>query len=202
MNLPVHIESKHLFKPSPKVSVYYPLVAKLPDSSVQKKMNLDIISQSNNLVIDQGFYNENLVEMIGYFEIKNNQRAILSLSLIVYSFTGGAHGITICKPLTFDVATGKLYSLKDLFKQNSDYVKVLSTIIARKIREWEIPVLEEFREIRVDQDFYIADHCLVIFFQVYEITPYVYNFPYFPIPIKDIENIIRPGGPLEIMLPF
>lgn len=165
-------------------------------------MNKDIISQVNNLVIDQGFYNDILVEMIGHFEIKNNQRAILSLSLIVYSFTGGAHGLTICKPLTFDVTTEKLYSLKDFFQPNSDYQKVLSVIIARKIREWDIPLLEEFKEIRGDRDFYIADHCLVIFFQVYEIAPYAYNFPSFPIPILDIESIIRPGGPLEIMLPF
>lgn len=202
MNLPIRIETKHISKHSPNVNVYYPIVTNLPHPHIEKKINADIITLLNKLLIEQGFYNENLVEMIGYFEIKNNQRGILSLSLIVYSFTGGAHGLTICKSLTFDVTTGKQYTLNDLFKHNSEYIKVLSTIIREKIEVWKVPTFEELKEIRSDQDFYIADHCLVIFFQVYEITPYVYNFPYFPIPIKDIENIIRPSGPLEIMLPF
>lgn len=202
VNLPTHIESKLIFKSSPSVKVYYPVVTKLAQPHLEKKINADIITVLNKMLIEQGFYNENLIEMIGYFEIKNNQRNILSLSLIVYSFTGGAHGLTLCKSLTFDVTSGKLYSLKDLFKPSSNYVQVLSEIIGKKIDVWEVPTLEKFKEIRTDQDFYIADHCLVTFFQVYEITPYVYNFPYFPIPIKDIENIIRPDGPLEKMLPF
>ena len=154
------------------------------------------------MVIELGFYDENLIEMVGEFEIKTNERQILSLTLTVYSFTGGAHGMTLVKSLSFNVTTGKHYELNDLFLPDSDYVTRLSAIIKPKIDDWDIPILEEFTQIRKDQDFYLADHSLVIYFQLYEISPYVAGFPYFPIPILDIQDIIQPNGPLEILLPF
>jgi len=141
-------------------------------------------------------------EMVAGFEIKNNQRNILSLNLIVYSFTGGAHGMTIIKSLTFDTTTGKEYTLNELFKIGSDYEKVLFSIISKDIKKWHIDLLGDFKSIRIDQDFYIADTSLVIYFQLYEITPYASGFPYFPIAILDISDIIRPEGPLNRMMSF
>jgi len=202
MDLPVRLETKRIQKSSPKLNVLYPIVTNLPYPAIEKKINGDIITHLNKMLIEQGLYNENLVEIIGNYEVKTNERGILSLTLTVYSFSGGAHGLTIIQSLTFDVTTGKQYALKDLFKPSSNYVDVLSKIISKKIVEWDVPLLVEFTGIRPDQDFYIADHSLIIYFQVYELTPYVYGFPYFPIAIKDIEHIIRQDGPLNKMLPF
>ncbi|WP_368073024.1 RsiV family protein [Virgibacillus salinus] len=50
-----------------------------------------------------------------------------------------------------------------------------------------------------DQDFYIADKALVIYFQLYEITPYVFGFPMFPISVYAIKDIINEDGPLGRM---
>ncbi|MFJ7828256.1 DUF3298 and DUF4163 domain-containing protein [Psychrobacillus sp. NPDC096623] len=202
MDLPVRIETKYIRKSSPKVDVTYPLVTNLTHPALEKKINADILHELNKLLIEQGFYNEHLLELIGYYEIKTNERGVLSLSLIVYSFTGGAHGLTVSKSLTFDIKTGKQYVLSVLFKPVSNYVKVLSDMIEKKMVEWNVPLLEDFTQIRSDQDFYIADHSLVVYFQVYELTPYVYGFPYFPISIKDLEEIVREGGILEKMIPF
>lgn len=202
MNLPVRIETKYIRKSSPNINVYYPLVTNLHHPAVEKKINADIIHVLNQLLIVQGFYNELLVEMVGTYEIKTNERGVLSLSLTVYSFAGGAHGHTITKSLTFNVKTGKQYVLSELFKQDSNYVKTLSEMINKKMVEWDAPLIEDFTQIRTDQDFYIADHSLVIYFQLYELTPYAYGFPYFPISIKDLDGIIREGGILEKMLPF
>ena len=47
------------------------------------------------------------MRLSAYYEIKNNQRGILSILLTVYTFSGGAHGLTVCKSITFDVTTGK-----------------------------------------------------------------------------------------------
>ena len=202
IELPVRIETKYIKKSSPNIDVNYPHVTNLTHPAIEKKINSDIIHELNKLLIEQGFYNEHLVEMIGYYEIKTNERGVLSLSLVVYSFTGGAHGLTVSKSLTFDVKTGKQYVLSELFKPDSNYVKVLSEMIEKKMLEWDVPLLEEFSQIRSDQDFYIADHSLIIYFQVYELTPYVYGFPYFPITIKDLKEIVREGGILEKMIPF
>jgi len=156
----------------------------------------------NKLLIEQNFHEKDLVEMDASYEIKNNQRGILSLNLIVYSFTGGAHGMTIIKSMTFDTTTGKQYTLNDLFQKGSNYEKELSIIISEDIKKWGIQLLGKFDGIRGDQDFYIADTSIVIYFQLYEITPYVWGFPYFPIPILDIQDIITQDGPLNRMMSF
>ncbi|MBO0586271.1 DUF3298 domain-containing protein [Sporosarcina sp. E16_8] len=202
MDLPVSIATKRLPHALKDVKVYYPVVTQLPNQNAQSTINHAIITTLNNILVEQSFYDKDLVELLAYFELKNNQRGILSLNLIVYSYTGGAHGMTIIKSLTFDTKNGKQYELKDLFKKGSDYKKKLSDIINRRIKDWNIDVLEPFKEIRSDQDFYIADTSLVIYFQLYEITPYYWGFPYFPIPIKDLADIINPDGPLDRMMSF
>ena len=202
MDLPVAIGYKILQKAKPKINVYYPFVIGLANIQAEMKINSAIVSTLNSTMVELGYHDPNLQEMVGEFEIKTNERNILSLTLTVYAFTGGAHGMTIVKALSFDVTTGQQYELKDLFKPDSDYVTVLSKIIEQKIKDWEIQLLEPFTQIRPDQDFYFADHSLVIYFQLYEITPYAWGFPYFPIPILDIQDIIQPGGPLEKLLPF
>ncbi|CAM3146566.1 DUF3298 DUF4163 domains-containing protein [Filibacter tadaridae] len=203
MDFPVSIVTKKLPHASPNVNVYYPTVMHLQDFTVQRKINHAIISTLNEILIEQNFYDTNLVELQAYYELKTNQRGILSLNLIVYSFTGGAHGMTIIKSLTFDVKTGKQYDLKDLFKPGSDYQKKLSSIIRKRITDWKTILLDPpFKGIRSDQNFYIADTSIVIYFQLYEIAPYSSGFPYFPIPILDIADIVRSNGPLERMMSF
>ncbi|MDS9471812.1 DUF3298 and DUF4163 domain-containing protein [Sporosarcina pasteurii] len=202
MDFPVSIRIEKLPNTPPHVNVYYPLVHNLENQQAQHAINTAIVTLLNNLLVEQSYYAPNLVELIANFEIKNNQRGILSLNLIVYSFTGGAHGMTIVKSLTFDTKTGKQYTLKELFKSNSDYVKKLSTIIDKDIKKWQVDLLEPFKSIRPDQDFYIADTSLVVYFQLYEITPYYWGFPYFPIPILDVQDIIQPNAPLDTMMSF
>jgi hypothetical protein len=202
MDLPVSIRSKSIPSAKPHVTVYYPEVYNLISTDAQLKINHAIVNTLNKMLVEQNYYNNILVEMQAYYEIKTNERGILSLNLIVYSFTGGAHGMTIIKSLTFDTKSGKQYSLNELFKPGSNYEKKLSDIIGKKIKDWNVQLLEEFKGIRSDQDFYIADTSLVIYFQLYEITPYVWGFPYFPIPLLDIADIIKPGSPLDRMMSF
>jgi len=202
MDFPASIKTKRITHPSPNVIVYYPIINNLKNHVAQLKINRAIIATMNKLLIEQNFLENNLVEMDASFEIKNNQRGILSLNLIVYSFTGGAHGMTIIKSMTFDTTTGKQYTLNDLFKKGSNYEEKLSSIIGEDIKKWGIQLLGKFDGIRGDQDFYIADTSIIIYFQLYEITPYVWGFPYFPIPILDIQDIITQDGPLNRMMSF
>lgn len=202
MDFPVPIRTEKLPNTPPHINVYYPLVYQLENQQAEVVINRAIVTLLNNLLIEQNYYEPNLVELLASFEIKNNQRGILSLNLIVYSFTGGAHGMTIVKSLTFDTTTGKQYKLDELFKPNSNYMKTISAIIGEDIKKWNVDLLEPFNAIRPDQDFYIADTSLVIYFQLYEITPYYWGFPYFPIPILDLKEIIQPNKPLDTMMSF
>ncbi|MFC4767592.1 DUF3298 and DUF4163 domain-containing protein [Effusibacillus consociatus] len=184
------------------VLVYYPRVEGLTDPTVQEKINNTIFQQVYALLTEQGYGQHPNIEMRGFYEIKTNERGILSLTLSNYAYIPRhAHGLTIIKSLTLDVQTGKVYELKELFKPNSAYVQRISDIIRKQIKKRDLPLLGEFKSIRPDQDFYMADKALVVYFQLYEITPYYVGLPMFPISVYDLQDILDENGPLGKMLP-
>jgi hypothetical protein len=198
MQVPVQIQSYQIKKE--KLDAVYPVVRGLSNYLVEQKINGAILQEVYNLIQQQGYPHNPQTESSGYYELKTNERGILSLSLFNYAFSGGAHGLTLQKSLTFDVQTGKLYRLQDLFMPDAPYIQVLSDIITQQIKDRDVPLLDEFTGIRPDQDFYIADKALIIYFQLYEITPYVYGFAYFPISVFEIQSIIKEEGPLGKMI--
>lgn len=173
-------------------TVFYPQVANMQNEELQWSINQAIVDRTQELINQQvGEMPTMVEEMIGLYEIKNNQREVLSLSLSNYTYHyHAAHGMTYIKSLTFDLKKGKKCSLKDLFKPDSDYIQRLSAIIKEQIAARDIQTLDDFTSIAPDQDFYIADKCLVIYFQLYDITPYVFGFPMFPISVYEIQDII------------
>jgi hypothetical protein len=195
-NLPINIKTYRMS--GPRLNVLYPVIVELSDSGVQQQINQLIVREVKRQIHQQG-YPQNPKELTGYYEIKTNERGVLSLSLYNESYASDAHGWTLQNSLTFDVQTGKLYTLQDLFVHGVDYVKSVSEIIGQQIKDRRIPLLSEFKGIRPEQDFYIADKALVVYFQLEEITAYVYGFQYFPISVYEIQNIIN-EQPLGTMM--
>ncbi|HEY0826802.1 MAG TPA: DUF4163 domain-containing protein, partial [Bacilli bacterium] len=153
IQLPVSVRTYQITKP--KLSILYPVIVELPNPQVQQKINQTILNEVYKLLQTQGYGQNPMTESTGYYEIKSNERGIFSLSLFNYSFSGGAHGLTLQKSLTFNTETGKLYPLQELFKPGSDYISRLSMIVKEQIKRRDIPLLVEFNQIRPDQDFYI-----------------------------------------------
>lgn len=181
------------------LKVYYPIVTGLP-ASAQERINRAIHSLAEDLITKQGYYQNPSMQVMGWYELKNNQRGILSLNLGNYAYTPkAAHGLTLIKSLTFDVQTGRSYRLGDLFKPGSNYVEVISEEIRRQIAERDIPVLDDFKGMRPDQDYYIADKALVVYFQQYELAPYYIGHPMFPISVFMLQDIARKDGPIDRM---
>jgi len=197
-DLPVKVKSKHMVWP--RLDIYYSVVRRLGNTDVEEAINQRILETVHEMVRDLGYYENSMTTITGYYEIKTNERDVLSLVLNVFGYSGGAHGITLLRGLTFNVETGKSYSLAELFKPESDYVRRLSAIVDAQIRMRDVTLLGEFTGIRPDQDYYVADKALVIFFQLYEISPYAYGFPMFPISVYDLADIIDENGPLWPML--
>ncbi|MGG3799555.1 DUF3298 domain-containing protein [Metabacillus fastidiosus] len=183
-----------------KVSVFYPSLL-IQNKNIQLKINRQIQLTVRKLMEQQGVNNEYLVEMLGYYEQKTNERDIVSLTFNNYTFSGGAHGLTVIKSLTFNVKNGKSYELSDLFKKGSPYVERISNIIRRQIKERDIFLLDPpFKTIKPNQEFYLADKAIVIYFQLYDLTPYVFGFPFFPISLYELEDLIDEKGPLQILI--
>ncbi|WP_274650700.1 DUF3298 and DUF4163 domain-containing protein [Paenibacillus humicola] len=183
----------------PKAELWVPVISGLHNAAARNAINEAIRAAVRELVAGQGSLDDPRAEMQGWFEIKNNQKGILSLSLFNYAYTGGAHGLTLQQSLTFDMGSGKSYTLPELFKPGSPYVRRLSDLIKLQIQARQIATIEPFESIRPDQPFYIADRSLVVYFALYELAPYAFGFPYFPISVYDLTDIINPNGPLAPM---
>lgn len=185
----------------PEKVVYYPEVVGLADLAWQRTVNTMIVKQAQAMIDEQVAGDMSTVDtLIGNYELKNNQRNILSLTQSNYVYhKHAAHGMTILRSLTFDMTNKRVYTLEALFKPASPYVERLSAIVAQQIKERDIGLLSPFTSIAPDQSFYIADKTLVLYFQLYELTPYVFGFPFFPISVYELSDIIDEEGPLGVM---
>lgn len=197
---PVIVRSHHMVRPN--FDVYFPIVEGGPNLQAQQTINARLMQEMQKLLASP--YPPGTPApppmYTGGFELKTNERNVLSISLIMYNYTGGAHGMTYIKSLTFDIQTGREYALADLFKPNSGYVVKINTDIRAQIAARQLPLLGEFTGIKPDQDFYIADKALVIYFQLYDLVPYVYGFPAFPISVYYLQNEVIEDGPFGRMI--
>ncbi|AGK98819.1 WG repeat-containing protein [Clostridium pasteurianum] len=184
------------YNPNRNYLVYYPKVLGIKDAKRQRHINEKIASLAQVKKIDpkkQLDYN-----YFGDFSIEffNKQLVVLELSGYNYPF-GAAHGMPTLIYVHVGLKDGKIYSLEELFKKNSHYVRVLSDIIKKQIEAqgsdsdiW----LDEYKGIKRDQPFFISQDVLNIYFYPYEIAPYAAGFPTFHIPFTEIENIIDTKG--------
>ncbi|MFD0672526.1 DUF3298 and DUF4163 domain-containing protein [Cohnella sp. GCM10027633] len=194
--LPIQVRTMH--DNNVKVSIPFITGGTTPEATAI--MNKAIAETTRELMKDQSYPNPDIQEMNGTFEIKTNERGVLSLSLLNYAFTGGAHGNTLQRSLTFDADTGRSYTLGELFKPDSEYQARLNKIIQAQIKARKLPLLGDYPGITPDQDFYVADKSLVVYFPLYAIVPYAWGFPYFPISVFEIQDMIDENGPLgELM---
>ena len=204
MRFPIPVQTGSYVVPG--VEVHYPIVYGLPNPAAQEKMNAAIRSLVGEMIEAQragpAASGGGATTMTGLYEIKTNERGVLSLTLSNYAYTApAAHGLTLLRSLTFDAATGRAYSLPELFRNGTPYKEVIDAEIRRQIEERDVPLVNEFGGIASDQAYYIADKALVVYFQLYELTPYVYGFPMFPISVYDLESYVVEAGPLGRMLP-
>ncbi|HEY5561409.1 MAG TPA: WG repeat-containing protein [Clostridiaceae bacterium] len=188
------IEEK--YKPNKDYLVYYPQVSGIENKGIQTNVNkkLKELSQvkpiDGNLQLDYNYS--------GDFSIEFFNKNLLVLELEGYNFPfGAAHGMPSRAYPHIDLVLGDFYNLKDLFKENSEYVKVISDIIGKQIKnnpEYSYVFPDTYKGIRPDQPFYVNQNTLFIYFEPYEIGPYVAGFPTFKIPFNEIMNIINTQG--------
>lgn len=184
------------YRPNRNYLVYYPELSGIADPEVQKEVNRKLREMS----VKTGITPEAELDYSydGSFDIGFNRKKLLVLELTAYNYPfGAAHGMPFMKYAHINTESGRFYELKDLFKSGSDYVKVLSDIIAKQIKEHgdEMGVWpDSYRGIAADQPFFITEKALNLYFEPYEIAPYAAGFPTFTIPFTEIMDIIRTDG--------
>ena len=124
-------------------------------------------------------------EAYSEYEITYNKNNILSIPITTYEFTGGAHGMTYLKSYNYNLLTGKQIKIKDIFKSGTDYKNIINDSIYKEIeknKDLYFTGENEFKGIKSNQEFYIEEDGIVVYFQLYDIAPYYVGIPKFKIP--------------------
>ncbi len=120
------------------------------------------------------------------YEIYNKDR-IFSIVINYYQYTGGAHGITTRESYNIDLETGKNLSLAEFISLTSINMEQINNKIAEKIRQEPGNYFTDnlgFQYISNTDDYFVMGNNLFVFFQLYEIAPYVAGMPKFRIPFS------------------
>jgi hypothetical protein len=187
------------FRPNRNVLIYYPEILGLSDKNIQEEIN----SKLKESFVFGEFYSIRTEDDLDYnfqtdFTIKYYNKDLLNIEKTGYNYPFGAiHGMPIKSYSHINLKSGKLYSLKDLFKSDMDYKERIDNIIKNKINTRPDDYFPEaFRGINEEQTFIITKDSLYIYFAPYEIASYAAGFPEFEIPYQDIMDIIDTDGEL------
>lgn len=116
-----------------------------------------------------------------------NNDAIISLYNDYYEYLGGAHGMTTRTSYTIDKQNEKLLTLEELFNDGYPYKDVINKSIREEIDKNPDNYFNsgrDFKGINENQSFYIQGDNLIIYYQLYDISPYVFGIPEFKIPLN------------------
>ena len=182
----------------PPITFRYPLIGGLPDQAAEQRINSAIRQLVFGMLHRQR--EPGLVYLNGSYLIAVNRRGVLSVVFDSDSYAGGAHGMQYKRSLTFSLRSGRIEQLADLFLPGSDWRRRIDAFIRRQIAAQNIPLIAPFHGIGSDQPFYLTPHALVVYFQLYEYTPYAYGFPLFAMPFSLFRDIVKPGGAIARLL--
>jgi len=194
----------------PNITVVYPeVVGLLPPNlnarhrGVAEKMNQVIDRMVQRMMQEVGVTNPDLAEMIGTFKVTLNKNGILSIRFESFSVIRmAAHPLTIVRALTFNLRTGNVIDLFGLFGVEKGHRRIIGDEIKRQIKTKEIPLISEFTRINDDQEYYLTERALVIFFQRATIAAGAAGILEFPIPYNMLRNIIGRDCVMEPVLWF
>ena len=136
------------------------------------------------------------------YSIEYYSEKLISFTALVYSYTGGAHGNTYFMSSNYWIIDGdsKLLKLPDLFKKDSDYVKVLSENCIKDLGKqgaaWVVN--GEIKSLKEDEigPFALSPRGIQFAFAPYAVGPYSQGAYFVTIDYNYIKNVINPEGPL------
>jgi len=128
-------------------------------------------------------------------QVLYNRNDLLGISILYDQYTGGAHGMHWQEIYNIDLRTGQILTLRDIFKANTNYKKLINREIKRQIKLQPDNYFPEdeggFKSIKDNQSFLIKDNYLVFYFQPYEIACYAAGIVEFKIPFSKLPKLVR-----------
>jgi len=182
-----------------KFKIDYPYFKGMPNEEVQSIMNETILSEINSLISKAVLIpgDENLEEVVIAYQVPLNEQGLVSIVFSIYTYAGGANGITMFSSLTMDTNTGETFEFDDLFKADSDYRKTLSDLAVKKAEENDVQFINEYTGVTDNQQFYLTPNGIVLYYQPIEFTPHYYGLFRIMIPYSEIEGVLNPESPVN-----
>jgi len=145
------------------------------------------------------------------YNITYNRACIISLYFDRYEYTGGAHGLTVRSSQTWNLQSGQMVKLGELFECLFNYKEYIIRNVIEQIRKNPDIYFEDYEGLvrqtfNVD-NFYATPEGIVVYFQQYDIAPYASGIREFLIPYNDcvidpINKCTNTGASFTINLPF
>lgn len=190
-----------------QVNLNIPVLTIIDDKKISTKINdeiyNDVLIWRNELTEEAKSYNSDYknsnIEFSPFildtkYKVTYNKNNILSITMLYYQYSGGAHGLTTEKSYNFNLKTGEIIKLENLFKSSFDYNTKINQYIRNEIAKKPEEYFDNgaiFKGIKTKQDFYISNDGVVIYFQLYEISPYAGGIREFKIPFSFLESGLK-----------
>ncbi len=128
-----------------------------------------------------------------FFKVVRNKGGYLSIAEATYHQTGGAHPVGYQFARTFDMKNEKELMLSDVLKGSSDEIsEMIYTAFVEKYGEEHFYLdIEWLKDAANTVSWYITDKSLVLYYNVYEITPYAAGMPTLEIEYSGNEDIFK-----------
>ena len=121
----------------------------------------------------------------------------LSVLYLGVEYMGGAHPLESFLSDNFDMTTGKILTLEDVFGDAEKYRPVLNKAICKNLLPQKEKLLRvNFEEVDIishanNLQFRIKDYGIEFIFQIYEIAPYSSGAIFVTVPYEDLSGILK-----------
>lgn len=186
-----------------KFTIKYPFITNSNNSKIINKINSSIIDEVGKLFTSQVLLPEKVDfnEVLGTYDVMLNKDNLLSILFSMYTYINkAAHGFTAYSSITLNVKTGQVYDFSDLFNPRIYYIGFLNELAKQYIKDNNITLINEYKGVTPDQQYYLTPDSLVLYYQVYEYTPYYYGLFKIELPYNKIKNLLGPTSPINMLI--
>lgn len=178
-----HFEESDYFT----IDVKIPLVDGLSNVEVQNKINgiieRDLMTYLNDMrefvedVEYEEVYTADELEYIHYqvssdYEVHTMNDKLLSVTVGLYEYTGGAHGNYWDVAYNFNLETGNEYTLRTYYK-DKNYISYVDSVIKSELEREPEDVFEDaFVSFKENGQFFIENERPIVYFNPYEVANY------------------------------
>lgn len=175
-----------------KIDITYPVLISGTNQAVIDTINGNIKRDIDNFYhYFLNYQKQPLRESLIYdghvsYEITLNEANLLSVNITYYEFTGGAHGTYELVNYTFNTKTGQKLTLKDLFVPEFNYKEFIEGMIVKEIKANKSEYFDDAIQTLPQSNFffYLEPENIVVYYGLYEITPYCNGIPKFSLPLS------------------